>query len=74
MYVSFAFFWAFWPNERPVTLQNFNWAVVMFVGVFALSVGYYFVHGRMVYVGPVTSVEGRGEDGGGGGARRSQGY
>lgn len=75
VYVTFAFFWAFWPNERPVTLQNFNWAVVMFVGVFALSVGYYLVHGRKVYVGPVTSVEGRREDrgGGGGGERPFQG-
>lgn len=70
VYVTFAFFWAFWPNERPVTLQNFNWAVVMFVGVFALSVGYYLVHGRRVYVGPVTSVEGRREDRGGGGGER----
>lgn len=70
VYVCFAFFWAFWPNERPVTLQNFNWAVVMFLGVFALSVGYYFLHGKKFYLGPVTTVEGRREDGGGGGGER----
>lgn len=45
----------------------------MFVGVFALSVGYYVIHGRKVYVGPVTSVEGRREDGGGGGGGPPQG-
>ena len=63
VYVSFAFFWSFWPNERPVTLQNFNWSVVMFVGIFILSVVNYVVHGRKVYVGPVTSVEGHREEG-----------
>lgn len=63
VYVSFAFFWSFWPNERPVTRQNFNWAVVMFVGIFILSVVNYVVYGRKVYVGPVMSVEGH-RDGG----------
>lgn len=58
-YVSFAFFWSFWPNETPVDLTTFNWSIVMFVGIFILSVVYYFLHGRKVYVGPVTSVEGR---------------
>lgn len=66
VYVSFAFFWSFWPNERPVTLQNFNWAVVMFVGIIILSVVNYVVYGRKVYVGPVMSVEGNREGGGGG--------
>lgn len=38
----------------------------MFLGVFALSVGYYILHGKKFYLGPVTSVAGRREDGGGG--------
>lgn len=58
-YVTFAFFWAFWPNNTPVDRETFNWAVVMFVGVGILSVIYYWLHGRKVYVGPVMSVEGR---------------
>lgn len=66
LYVTFAFFWAFWPNERPVTLQNFNWAVLMFLGVFALSVAYYLLHGKRFYLGPVTTVQGRRENGEGG--------
>ncbi len=58
VYASFAFFWSFWPNATPVTLQNFNWAVAMFVGIFFLCIIFYFVRGRKVYVGPVMSVEG----------------
>ena len=64
IYVNFAFFWSFWPNETPVTLQNFNWSVLMFVGIFVLSVVYYVIHGRKVYVGPVMSVQGHREGGG----------
>lgn len=60
-YVSFAFFWSFWPNVTPVDLQNFNWSVVMFVGIAVLSVAYYYAHGRKVYAGPVATVEGRRE-------------
>ena len=52
-YVSFAFFWCFWPNETPVDAELFNWSVAMFVGVLVLAVVVYFVEGRKVYVGPV---------------------
>lgn len=30
-YVFFTFFWAFWPNEVPVTVESFNWSVLVFV-------------------------------------------
>lgn len=59
LYVTFAFFWSFWPNETPVDRTTFNWSLVMFLGVGVLSLFYYFLHGRKVYVGPVVSVEGR---------------
>jgi amino acid transporter len=56
IYVTFTFFWSFWPNTVPVTLDTFNWSVVLFVGVFVISIIMYIFQGRKVYVGPVTEV------------------
>jgi amino acid transporter len=56
VYVTFSFFWSFWPNEVPVTLENFNWSVLLFVGVFALCLVMYALEGRKNYVGPVTMI------------------
>ena len=58
-YVIFAFFWSLWPNGTPVDASTFNWSVVIFVGVMILTTVTYVVKGRHVYVGPVTTVEGR---------------
>jgi len=55
-YVTFTFFWSFWPNAIPVTAANFNWSVVLFLGVFLLCLVMYFVEGKKIYVGPVTTV------------------
>lgn len=52
-----SFFWSFWPNTVPVTLQNFNWSVALFVGVFAMSLVTYVLQGRRTYLGPVTAVK-----------------
>lgn len=56
-FVTFSFFWSFWPNAIPVNAQNFNWSVVLFVGIFLLSLVMYVVRGRKVYEGPVTIVK-----------------
>lgn len=56
VYVSFVFFWSFWPNEVPVDANNFNWSVVLFLGVLGISLVMYVVRGRKVYNGPVTIV------------------
>jgi choline transport protein len=58
LYSIFAFFWCFWPNGTPVDATSFNWAVVMFLGVFLVSVVYYYAHGKNIYTGPVVLVEG----------------
>ena len=55
-YVFFTFFWAFWPTSTPVDAKNFNWSVVLFLGVFVICLVMYFVRGRKVYRGPVTDV------------------
>lgn len=55
-YVTFVFFWSFWPNEVPVDADNFNWSVVLFLGVLFICLVMYAVKGRKVYAGPVTIV------------------
>ncbi|PYI24152.1 GABA permease [Aspergillus violaceofuscus CBS 115571] len=57
VYVLFALFWSFWPPEIPVTLKNFNWSIVLFVGVFLISIAMYMFQGRWVYKGPVVDVK-----------------
>jgi choline transport protein len=42
-----------------VDASTFNWSVVIFVGVMIATAITYAVKGRHVYVGPVTTVEGR---------------
>ena len=56
-YVSFTFFWSFWPNTVPVTLDTFNWSVVLFVGVFVISLVMYVIQGHRIYAGPVTDIK-----------------
>ncbi|QSS54035.1 GABA permease [Histoplasma capsulatum var. duboisii H88] len=58
-YVLFALFWSFWPGDRHVTVDNFNWSIVIFSGVVAISLVMYYVQGRKTYTGPVTTVAGR---------------
>ncbi|KAJ0414758.1 amino acid/polyamine transporter I [Aspergillus carlsbadensis] len=58
-YSCFALFWSLWPGSRHVTVDNFNWSVVIFGGVFLVSLGMYVVKGRREYTGPVVKVQGR---------------
>ena len=58
LYSTHAFFWCFWPNEKNVTVDNFNWAVVMFAGVTICCMIDYVLRGRKQYSGPVVLVEG----------------
>ena len=57
VYCIFALFWSLWPTEVPVTAANFNWSVVIFVGVFIISLGMYIVKGRKEYLGPAAIVQ-----------------
>lgn len=57
LYSCFALFWSLWPPERPVTLDNFNWSVVIFGGVFVISLVMYVIKGRKEYLGPAAIVQ-----------------
>lgn len=61
LYGVFGFFWSFWPSETPTTADTFNWSVVIFVGVFIISLVMYGIKGRKEYVGPVEIVQRRGD-------------
>lgn len=58
LYSTHAFFWCFWPDSTPTTLEYFNWASVMFVGVAFVSLIDYVIRGRKQYKGPVVLVDG----------------
>lgn len=60
VYVTWAFFWAFWPQVYKPDASELNWAPVLFGGTLLLSGLWYVVRGRHVYKGPVVLVEGRG--------------
>ncbi|KAJ5682362.1 GABA permease [Penicillium macrosclerotiorum] len=57
LYSCFALFWSLWPSNYPVTVENFNWSVVIFGGVFFISLGMYIVKGRKEYAGPAVIVQ-----------------
>ena len=56
IYATWSLFWSFWPNVYEPTLLSFNWVVVLFVGLMAISGVVYFTHARKVYTGPVAKV------------------
>ncbi|CBF82995.1 putative GABA permease [Aspergillus nidulans FGSC A4] len=37
VYSCFALFWSLWPGQKHVTAETFNWSVVIFGGVFVIS-------------------------------------
>lgn len=53
------FFWAFWPQEYPVTAAAFNWASPVFVLTLIVAGIFFIVKGKNQYFGPVIDVEGR---------------
>ena len=59
--VALAWLWvvlifAFFPGIPGPTLASMNWSVVVWGGVVALSLVYFFVWGRKKYEGPVAYV------------------
>lgn len=55
-YGLLAVFFSFWPATAVVNAQTMNWSVVVFGGVLLFSIGFWAVHGRKVYTGPVVEI------------------
>ncbi|KAH5646974.1 hypothetical protein HBI51_104840 [Parastagonospora nodorum] len=55
-------FFSFWPTGVPVTPVNMNWSCVLWTAVILFALGFWALHGKNVYTGPVveTDVEGLG--------------
>ncbi|KAF2832742.1 amino acid transporter-like protein [Ophiobolus disseminans] len=46
-------FFSFWPASVPVEPVNMNWSVVLWSAVILFALGFWGLHGRKVYKGPV---------------------
>lgn len=56
-YLTYTFFFSFWPPSREVTPETFNWAVLVFTVVVVFSVVYYMTWARKTYTGPVIELD-----------------
>lgn len=45
---------SFFPQFRNPNAQNFNWAIVLYVGVLFIAMAFYAVKGRHVYIPPIA--------------------
>lgn len=50
-------FFSFWPSSVPVTAMTMNWSSVLYSAVVIFAVGFWWVHGRRVYKGPVVETD-----------------
>lgn len=58
-YLSFVFFFSFWPTFAEVTPANMNWAVLVTGAIAIISAVYYAVWARKTYHGPVVEIDER---------------
>lgn len=47
---------AFWPPIAAVTVETFNWSLVVYLGVIFLAIGWWFLRARKTYTGPKTEI------------------
>jgi choline transport protein len=56
VFLLFVFFFSFWPVGRDPAPVGMNWSSLIFAAAMGASLAYYWVKGRLVYVGPVEYV------------------
>lgn len=56
VYSTFISIFMFFPAFLPVTALNMNWTVVVFFGMLAIGLGYWFTIGRRQFHGPVKEM------------------
>jgi hypothetical protein len=56
IYSVIGIFFSFFPPTAEVTPESMNWSVVVFFGVMIFSLGFWAIHGRKVYEGPIREV------------------
>ncbi|KAF1347364.1 amino acid transporter [Lizonia empirigonia] len=55
-YLTFVFFFSFWPSFKDVSPANMNWSVVVTGGIALLSTVYYLVWAKKSYHGPIVEI------------------
>ena len=55
-YLTVIIFFSFQPIERPVIVENMNYVVLVIGVVIIVSLIYYLVRAKRVYIGPVIEV------------------
>ncbi len=56
-YAAWCFFWCFWPVREVGGAGEFNWAIMLFLGLVGIACALYFYGGkRKSYSGPVLKV------------------
>ena len=56
IYSIIGIFFSFWPPTKEVTAATMNWSVAVFGGAILFSLGFWVIHGRHVYTGPIIEV------------------
>lgn len=51
------FFFSFWPPVSAITVETFNWSLVVYCGVLILSVAYYVLRACNTYTGPKMEID-----------------
>lgn len=55
-YLTFVFFFSFWPSFKDVTPATMNWSILVTGAIALLSTVYYLVWARKTYHGPVVEI------------------
>ncbi|KAH7341188.1 amino acid/polyamine transporter I [Pyrenochaeta sp. MPI-SDFR-AT-0127] len=56
-YLSFVFFFTFWPSVKNVTPATMNWSILVTGFITIFSAVYYMLHARKTYNGPIIEVD-----------------
>lgn len=51
--VLLVYFFSFWPPGVDPTPTSMNWSLAVYGGVLLFSFGFWVVHGRKMYTGPI---------------------
>lgn len=52
VYSVIGWLFSFWPGGVPVSVETFNWSLVVYVGTVFLAMAWWLVRARHFYTGP----------------------
>lgn len=56
LYSFIGWFFSFWPPTAMVTVETFNWSLVVYFGVMLMAMLYYGARARHTYTGPKMEI------------------